>query len=246
MRYHILDNIRGINLISMIIYHLIWDIVYILGCDLEWYKSIWGYIWQQSICWTFILLSGFCWSIGKNKLKRGFQVLAAGAAISLITTIFMPQQKIIFGVLTMIGSCMLITILLDKILKNVSPNIGIFCSALLFVIFRNINDGYLGFESWNIMKIPRSFYSNRFMTYLGFREPNFYSTDYFSLFPWIFLFILGYYLYKSINSSDYKDKILSKKGIMWIEFIGKNSLVIYLLHQPVIYVGLLVYSFLFT
>lgn len=243
MRYHILDNIRGINLISMIIYHLIWDIVYILGNNWTWYKSVFSYIWQQSICWTFILLSGFCWSIGTNKLKRGLQVLGSGIVVSLATIIFMPEQKILFGVLTMIGSCMLFMILLDKVLKNVSPIIGISCSALLFVTFRNINKGYLGFEGWNIIKVPRSLYSGSFMTYLGFTEPNFHSSDYFSLFPWIFLFILGYYLHKSINNMDHKDKILSKKGIRCIEAIGKKSLPIYLLHQPVIYLGLLAYSY---
>lgn len=243
MRYHILDNIRGINLISMIIYHLIWDIVYILGNNWTWYKSEFAYIWQQSICWTFILLSGFCWSIGRNKLKRGLQVFVSGTVVSLATTIFMPEQKILFGVLTMIGSCMLLMIVLDKVLKKISPIIGISCSALLFTIFRNINKGYLGFESWNIIKIPRSLYSGRFMTYLGFTEPGFFSTDYFSLFPWIFLFILGYYLYKNINNRNDKDKILSKKGIGWIEAIGKKSLPIYLLHQPMIYLGLLAYSY---
>ncbi|WP_243145186.1 hypothetical protein [Clostridium neonatale] len=37
--------------------------------------------------------------------------------------------------------------------------------------------------------------------------------------------------------------MLYKKGIGWIEFAGKNSLRIYLLHQPVIYLGLLAYSY---
>lgn len=243
MRYHILDNIRGINLISMIIYHLVWDIVYILDNNWTWYKSDFSYIWQQSICWIFILLSGFCWSIGRNKLKRGLQVFGLGIVVSLVTITFTPEQKILFGVLTMIGSCMILMIPLDKILKNVPPIIGIFSSALLFGIFRNINNGYLGFEIWNIIKIPRFFYNGSLMTYLGFTEPNFYSTDYFSLFPWIFLFILGYYLYNSVYNKNYKEEILSKRGIRWIEFLGKNSLSIYLLHQPVIYLGLLAYSY---
>lgn len=243
MRYHILDNIRGINLISMIIYHLVWDIVYILDNNWTWYKSVFSYIWQQSICWTFILLSGFCWSMGRNKLKRGLQVFSVGIVVSLVTITFTPEQKILFGVLTMIGSCMILMIPLDKILKNVPPIIGIFSSTLLFGIFRNINNGYLGFEIWNIIKIPRFFYNGSLMTYLGFTEPNFYSTDYFSLFPWIFLFILGYYLYNSVYNKNYKEEILSKRGIRWIEFLGKNSLSIYLLHQPVIYLGLLAYSY---
>ena len=53
-----LDSIRGITLISMILYHAVWDIVYIAKVDWDWFKSDGAYIWQQSICWTFILLSG--------------------------------------------------------------------------------------------------------------------------------------------------------------------------------------------
>lgn len=62
-RYYALDDIRGITLISMIFYHAMWDIVFILGKDIKWYNEAPGYIWQQSIGWTFILLSGFAGSL---------------------------------------------------------------------------------------------------------------------------------------------------------------------------------------
>ena len=58
-RYGIFDGIRGITLLSMIIYHGAWDLVYIYGVKWDWYRGAGAYLWQQSICWTFILLSGF-------------------------------------------------------------------------------------------------------------------------------------------------------------------------------------------
>ena len=56
-RWAALDNLRGLTLLSMIAYHACWDMVYLFGADWGWYRSAAAYVWQQSICWTFILLS---------------------------------------------------------------------------------------------------------------------------------------------------------------------------------------------
>ena len=112
-RYAMLDAMRGLTLISMIAYHTVWDMVYIFGQNWDWFESYSAYIWQQSICCSFILLSGFCWSFGQKKWKRGLLVFGAGVLISLITIVFMPENRILFGVLTLLGSCMLIMILLE-------------------------------------------------------------------------------------------------------------------------------------
>ena len=69
-RYEKLDDIRGIALLNMIAYHAAWDLVYIYGTDWGWYRSEGAYVWQQGICWTFIFLSGFCWSLGSHVWKR--------------------------------------------------------------------------------------------------------------------------------------------------------------------------------
>ena len=38
-RYAILDNLRGLILISMIVYHAVWDLVYIFDNDWKWYDK---------------------------------------------------------------------------------------------------------------------------------------------------------------------------------------------------------------
>ena len=114
LRYGVLDSIRGSVLISMILFHACWDLVYLFDKDWIWYRGTGAYIWQQSICWTFILLSGFCWSLGKKPVKRGLLVFLAGAVVSIVTILFMPKDRVLFGILTLIGSCMLITVLLHK------------------------------------------------------------------------------------------------------------------------------------
>ena len=115
-RLALLDSLRGLTLVSMILYHACWDAVYMLGADWAWYGSRAAYIWQQSICWTFILLSGFCIPFSSKLLKRGLTVFGAGALVMAVTCLFLPEDRVIFGVLTLIGSCMLLMIPLRKVL----------------------------------------------------------------------------------------------------------------------------------
>lgn len=236
-RYPLIDSIRGITLLSMICYHAIWDLVYIYGLKWNWYKGPAAYVWQQSICWTFIFVSGFCWPLGKKPVKRGFLVLGGSALITAVTCLIMPENRVVFGVLCLIGSCMLLMIPLDKLLGRVPPEGGIFLSFLLFVLTRNINRGYLGFEAFNLVKLPVEWYRGMPATYLGFTSPDFFSTDYFSLFPWLFLFVSGYYLCRIFI----KRKIFRVSLFRWnftpLSIPGRYSLWIYLLHQPVLYLA---------
>lgn len=148
-RYEKLDDIRGIALLNMIAYHAAWDLVYIYGTDWGWYRSEGAYVWQQGICWTFIFLSGFCWSLGSHVWKRGITVFLGGAVITLVTLLVMPQNRVVFGVLTLIGSCMLLMNVLDRWLRRVRPGVGMAVCGLLFFLTKNINEGYLGFGKWN-------------------------------------------------------------------------------------------------
>ena len=182
MRYKIIDEIRGITLISMILYHGIWDLVYIFGMRLDWYKTEIGYIWQQSICWTFILLSGFCWSLGRKKLKRGLQVFGASVLISAVTLIAMPDNRVLFGVLSLLGTAMLIMIPLKNPLKKVPPFIGAVVSLALFIFTKNCCYGFVGFGNFKIA-LPSWLYQNYFTAFLGFPQEGFYSMDYFPLLP---------------------------------------------------------------
>ncbi len=233
-RFSVLDNIRGFALLNMIIYHVIWNLVYLFDFDWRWFESDSVYLWQQGICWTFIFLSGFCQSLSRHKLKRGITVFLAGVLISLVTALTIPQDRIMFGVLTLIGSCMLLMIPLDHILKRCKPLIGLIVSMLLFVTTRNINDGFLGFENWNLYKLPSNWYHNLTTTYLGFPMYSFSSSDYFSLFPWIFLFIAGYFLFQLMKQKQVLH-YLEADGIKALEWIGRHSLIIYLVHQPILY-----------
>ena len=240
-RYHLLDGIRGIVLLSMIAYHFSWNLVYLYGVKWAWYRSTGAYIWQQSICWTFILLSGFCWSMGKLPLKRGLLVFGSGLLVTAVTLAVMPDNRVVFGVLTCIGSSMLLMIPLAKILTKISAELGMIGSLALFVLTRNINLGYLGFESFRWIALPKSWYRNLLTAYFGMPSIHFYSTDYFSLVPWIFLFITGYFLYGVCKKRKVFEWEMLQKRIPFFDFLGKHSLMVYLLHQPILYLLLEIY-----
>ena len=234
-RFQLLDTIRGVVLVSMMIYHATWNLVYIYGMDWAWYKSKGAYVWQQSICWTFIFLSGFCFSLGKRHLKSGLMVFGAGILVTVSTLIAMPQNRVVFGVLTCIGSCILIVTFAEKAARKIPPVAGAAGSFLLFLVSKNVNNGYLGLSHGGIIKLPQQWYQNYVSTYLGFPFRGFYSTDYFSLFPWFFLFAAGFFLYEICEKQGVFGKEFMKADISVFSFLGRNSLLIYLLHQPLIY-----------
>lgn len=236
-RYEYLDILRGITLISMIIYHGVWDLVYIAGVNWAWFRTNAAYIWQQSICWTFILLAGFCWSLGRHKLKRGCIVFGAGILITVVTMLFTPGQRVIFGVLTLLGSCMLLLIPLEKLLCKMRPVVGVVVAAVLFILTRNVNDGYLGVGNYILLQLPEAWYDGgMFMTYLGFMEKGFFSTDYFPLIPWMFLIAAGYFIFRlAAEKRIAQSTLLQKLHCRPLAFIGRHSLLIYLIHQPILY-----------
>ncbi len=228
-RYVFLDTLRGFTMLSMILYHLLWDLAYIADIPIPWYHSTGAYIWQQSICQTFILLSGFCWSFGRRPLKRGLMVFWAGGLITMVTMLLMPENQVLFGVLTLIGSCMLLMIPIDSILKKLNnPAVFILLTVTSMLIFILLHPAWNGY--------PKLSSGNLFTTYLGFPATDFYSTDYFPLLPWFLLFITGYLLHKlSVRYGWLKFSFLNKNFLPPLTFMGRHSLIIYMLHQPILY-----------
>ncbi len=233
-RYYTLDVIRGFALVNMIFYHALWDAVNIFHADIPWFTSEGAYIWQQFICHTFILLSGFCWHYGKKKLKNSLVVLGASVIITVVTAVFMKNSIILFGVLCLLGSSMLLMIPLDKALKRINPFLGFALFLVLFLLTKNISDGFVGIGEKVIAEIPEAFYSNYFTAYLGLPFRGFYSADYFPIIPWFFLFVCGYYLNPIFNRLKLMNH-LSSLRCRPLEFLGRHSLIFYMIHQPVVY-----------
>ena len=113
-RLETLDMIRGLTIISMVLYHGMWDLLYLsrFGAEMStartWYEGIGGHLWQQSICRSFILLAGFCVPFSKHIFRRGLLVSACGILVSAVTVFAMYEERVLFGVLTFHGAAMLL------------------------------------------------------------------------------------------------------------------------------------------
>ena len=214
-RFYLIDEYRGFCMINMILYHAIWDLVYIFGCNWQWYKSELTFYWQQSVCWSFI---------------------------------FVPESRVIFGVLTLLGSSMLLMIPCDKLFSKVNPWIGAIISFVTFLFVYPVNDGYFGFGGKEMVSLPMELYSDWISTYIGFPMPGFWSTDYFSILPWFFLYATGYFCYsilfrgKEGNGKTMVKEMISKSICSPLGWIGRNALIIYMLHQPIVYGILIVWN----
>ena len=231
--YGALDTLRGLCVISMVLYHAMYDLVYLKGFPAPWYGDWPGYLWQQSICWTFILLSGLCWNLSRRHLRRGLIFVGCGAVITLATWLVMPSQLILYGVLNLLGLSALLLIPLDKVFRKIPAWAGLGGALLLFALTKNVARGSLGFEGLVLCQLPRWLYTTDLLAVVGFPSPSFWSTDYFPLLPWFFLFCAGYFLWGLLSQSERAKERLAS-GVRPLIFLGRHSLIIYLAHQPVL------------
>ena len=231
-RYALLDELRGLDLVSMMLYHACWDLAFLFGVEMKWYAATPGHLWQQSICLVFILLSGFCVPLGHHTLRRGATVFGAGVLVTVVTLLFMPEDRVIFGVLTFLGAAMLLTGILEPLLQKVPPAAGLVVSAVLFALCYSVSSGWVGVGSWKLL-LPQGLYANYLTAFFGFYPEGFFSTDYFPLLPWLFLFWAGYFLHFCMGRARMEP--LRRSVCAPLGWLGRHSLVIYLLHQPVIF-----------
>lgn len=246
-RLDTVDMLRGLVVVSMIIYHLCWDLKNICGYSMSWYETYYSFLWQQSICYSFILIAGFCMYFARNPVRDGVFLFAVGAIITIVTFVAIPDDPIIFGILSMYGaSKILVGAFVGRKGKEVSNKkksffvAGFVISLILFIVTRFINEQYLNLI-FKRYYLPKSIFEitspyepvGMLLTYFGIMQKGFTSSDYFSVIPWIFLFLVGFFSYGLFKGS-FSDKLFHLK-IKPINFLGKHSLLIYLAHQPVLY-----------
>ena len=197
---------------------------------MPWYHGFAAHVWQQSICWTFILLSGYCWALGRRQLRRGLEVFLCGALITAVTWAFMPGNLVYCGVLTLLGASAMLLVPLAPALKRLPARAGAAGSFLFFLLARDINAGFLGFEGTRLAALPKGLYRSHLTALLGFPPADFFSTDYFPLLPWFFLFLTGWFLFR-LRPEEAREI----RRVPAVTAMGRHSLLLYMLHQPAIY-----------
>ena len=164
--------------------------------------------------------------------------LVYGAAVlTFVTAVFMPSEAIWFGVLHLNAAAVLLTCLVYPLLQRLPAGAGLAASAALFALTNQLPEGYLGFENWRLCAVPAGLYrANLF--WLGLPDlTRFTSADYFPVVPWVFLFWCGVFLARLWRPGRGEPPAALRP----LCAIGRNTLLVYMLHQPVIYGALWVW-----
>lgn len=223
-RVTIFDTIRGATIVSMVAFHGTYDLAYLYGASMPWFtESIIQDVWRASISWTFLLLAGWMVGLSKNNFKRAARYGLVALLIWAVTTFVSIDSPISFGIIFCMAGSTLIAAVLDSVPVRLPPAAMAAASLIAF------------FATWSI---PSQLYVIDGLAWLGFPSAGFYSGDYYPLIPFSFMYLAGMYLqrlYASRSRGDgahrdwaYRDHcpLLSK--------IGRHSLLMYLLHQPIL------------
>lgn len=228
-RYLFLDELRGFSLISMIVFHFCWNIDHLLHIELTWYHTTGAHIWQFSICAVFLLLAGLCIHFTRRLTRHIITLAICALSITAVTWFTGPHTLVVFGILHCMTLCFLCYLLLRPLLRHIPTVPGLLISLLLFCFTYAVPYRYLGFPFLRI-PLPNEWYASYWLSLLGLLSPDFYSSDYFPIFPNLFLFLAGYFL-GCLRLPDW----MQKSHCRPLAWLGQHSLIIYLLHQPILY-----------
>lgn len=239
-RYHLIDSLRGFALINMLVFHLLYDIFMIYSLDSGWASQPLTVIWERFICISFIVISGVSLNLSHRAYKHGIIINMFGFLITIVTTLAIPQQAVWFGILNLLGCSMLILQPLRIYLDKIKPAFGMILSLLVFAFTYGVPKRYVGFFEFKIFYLPSWLYQFKWLSFFGFKSEEFFSTDYFPIIPWVFMFAAGYFLWQFIRSANADRYFMLKIPVL--DVIGRYSLWIYLFHQPLI-MGFLILLF---
>lgn len=233
-RYPLFDTVRGLCIVGMVLYHALFDCVFMFGLFQvpENILQIVFYI-RDFGCILFVLLAGICEHFGKQKYKRAVLLLVCGAVVGLVFQVFTNQQSLTFGVLSFLGVATLLLQPLKKTILRLNNKFTFWIPLVLFLLLFNVSYGTFGVFGLKFGALPDFLYANTFTAILGFPPASFAAADYFPIIPWIFMYLFGFCLYPVLQKSSHFEK-LSQINIRPIAFIGRYSLWFYLAHQPII------------
>lgn len=229
-RIGMMDEVRGLAIILMVLYHAGFDLVFLYGISIPFFTTPQMDFLRDFFAGLFIFISGAACRLSHNNLKRGIICFLFGMALTLFTWLFAPSEIILFGILHMLGLSMILFYLLRPLLDKIKfPIVGFLVCALLYGFTAGISSGHLG-----PLSLPDSLYQISWLFPIGITAPGFFSSDYFPLLPWIFVFFAGSYF--GIYLKEHRvPKFIYKTHIKPLAFVGRHTLWIYLLHQPVLY-----------
>lgn len=229
-RITLLDELRGSLILIVVFYHLIYDIALF-------FPAAGPHIWllrpeyralREVIPALFILLCGVSCHLSRSNLRRGLLTAALALIITAVSLLLSPDAPILFGILHLLSCCILLYLPLSRLLRGVPSWAGILLSLALFLFTRQLGYGIIGF-GW---ELPAFLWNHDALFLLGFPHSGLVSSDYFPLLPWGFLFAAGSFAGRSLAGGR-APALFYRSTSPGMAAIGRHTLPIYLLHQPV-------------
>lgn len=235
-RYWEIDALRGVAIIMMILFHLGWDLHYFRLSPIDVFDEPWNW-WGRATATLFLLLVGVSLhlsgqraarvggeaTIWRRQLRRSLVVLAGALAVTIVTWLAFGRGFVVFGILHLIGTSMLLAYPFRRLGRwNLVP-------ALLFLLGGQLVAPIIVGFPW--------------LVWLGLRPAGFFSVDYYPLLPWFGLVLvglaLGGQLYDQTGRRLHLPAVDRWPPLRLLGLLGRHSLMIYLLHQPLL-IGVLV------
>lgn len=231
-RMALFDVVRGFSVISMVLFHFCYDLRFIYGFDLDFFRPPFQDVWRASISWTFLFIAGCMCSFSRNGYKRSLRYLAAAAAIFVVTTIVAVDVPISFGIIFCMGASTLIESFLSHrgvVLKGL-PTAALLLVA--FIAFQGVTRGYIGFGPL-IVHLPRALYATPYLSFLGFPGGGFASGDYYPILPYTLMYLVGASVGRHLRETGFPSLFYNVE-CKPLAFVGRHALPVYLIHQPVL------------
>jgi uncharacterized membrane protein len=232
-RFWEVDLLRGAAVIMMISFHFAFDLSYFSLLPLDFYSGAWFFL-ARGTAGLFLLLVGISLVLSASRaeqqkrdvfrhlLKRGLWIFSLGMGLTLASYILIGEGFIIFGVLHLIG----ISIILSYPLLKRQRLSGLLGFSIIFA-------------GWHLQGME---FDHPCLLWLGLTPAGFYSLDYFPLIPWWGVVLvgvsLGSFFYWGYRRRVRLPDLSSSPPIRPFLALGRNSLLIYLVHQPIL-IGLL-------
>ena len=218
-----LDTLRGVAIVAMATYHCCFDLRYFgfLRADLE---HDWRWITARTmILSTFLLVAGVSAVLADRQHPGGSSrrwlahigvIAAAALAVSAGSYLMFPHTWIWFGVLHAIAVSLLIARpLVRRPALAAAAGVAIIVAGLAF---------------------QNAAFDNRTLGWLGFMTAKPPTEDYVPLFPWTGVLLLGTAIGPHLVRTRFAALAPLARAPAALGFLGRHSLAVYLLHQPIL------------
>jgi len=236
-RIFILDILRAIAILAMIFYHFVYDLGDFGYINLITVVNGYWKLFAQSIGCSFLFLSGLSfWIAAKNEinwpkyLKRLMFLISAALLISLATYIQFGHGFIFFGILHLLATCSIFALFIYRLPTLILLTLGIG----LFIL----PEYYHASQFYN-----EALFSSRYLAWTGLYDGRTGSVDFYAFMPWSAAFVFGLAMAKVFikpETRQNKSPLSFKEEkpnffLATLLWMGRNSLLVYLIHQPILY-----------